>query len=56
MVAEPGEYNNGDVVIIPRREPPRPEPFEEVTVNRVRYQVPEETLIMDFWGRLQDPA
>lgn len=47
--------NNGDVVVIPRREPPRiMDDHEELTVNRVRYQVPEETVILDFWGRVNE--
>ncbi|KAI5476507.1 hypothetical protein MNV49_007686 [Pseudohyphozyma bogoriensis] len=56
-VQEPHTPNNGDVVIVPRREVPRlMDDYEEVTVNRIRYQVPEETIILDFWGRVQETA
>lgn len=45
--------NNGDIVVVPKREPPKMEEYDELTVNRIRYQVPEETLILDFWARVQ---
>lgn len=55
VVEQPALPNNGDIIIVPRRAPPRPiDEFEEITVNRIRYQVPEETIILDFWGRIQD--
>ena len=56
VVRELDYPNNGDVTVIPRQEPPRVEEFDELTVNRVRYQVPEETIILDFWGRVKDGA
>lgn len=46
--------NNGDIIVVPRQ-PVRAlddDRYEEVTVSRVRYQVPEDTVILDFWGRL----
>ncbi|KDE06653.1 hypothetical protein MVLG_03004 [Microbotryum lychnidis-dioicae p1A1 Lamole] len=45
--------NNGDILVIPKREPRLldDDRYEEITVNRVRYQVPEETIILDFWGK-----
>lgn len=52
---EPAVPNNGDIIIVPQREPPRVmDDYEELTVNRVRYQVPEETVILDFWGRVHE--
>lgn len=45
--------NNGDLIILPARKSIRPlDEFEEITVNRVRYQIPEETVILDFWARV----
>lgn len=45
--------NNGDIVIIARREVERIlDDYDEVTVNRVRYQIPEDTVILDFFGRV----
>lgn len=59
-VSQPAVPNNGDIVVIPRKEARgaaggtlEDERYEELTVNRIRYQVPEETVILDFWGRLQ---
>jgi len=52
-VQERGVRNNGDIVVVPKREPPKMEEYDELTVNRIRYQVPEETLILDFWARVQ---
>lgn len=53
-VKEPRTGNNGDIIIIPRQvsRPLDDDRYEEMTVNRVRYQVPEETVILDFWGRI----
>lgn len=52
-VTETGVPNNGDIVIVAKREPPRPiEDHDEVTVNRVRYQLPEDTIVLDFWGKV----
>ncbi len=52
-VQERGVRNNGDIVVVPKREPPKMEEYDELTVNRIRYQVPEETLILDFWAKVQ---
>lgn len=52
-VQERGVRNNGDIVVVPKREPPKMEEYDELTVNRIRYQVPEETLILDFWARVR---
>lgn len=41
-------------MILPRREYEKiADEFDELTVNRIRYQVPEETVILDFWARAQ---
>ncbi|GAA5845767.1 hypothetical protein JCM9279_006103, partial [Rhodotorula babjevae] len=44
--------NNGDIVVVPRPEPQLQQEVDEMTVNRVRYQVPEQHIILDFWGRV----
>ncbi|BGP13943.1 hypothetical protein JCM10213_005527 [Rhodosporidiobolus nylandii] len=44
--------NNGDIVIVPSKEKGVTEDVEEMVVNRVRYQVPEQHIILDFWGRV----
>jgi hypothetical protein len=53
-VKEPRRSNNGDIIIVPKQSarPLDDDRYEEMTVNRVRYQVPEETVILDFWSRL----
>ncbi|TNY19814.1 hypothetical protein DMC30DRAFT_411931 [Rhodotorula diobovata] len=51
-VDKPYRPNNGDIVIVPAREEPLQQDVDEMTVNRVRYQVPEQHVILDFWGRL----
>jgi hypothetical protein len=52
-VSDRGSSNNGDIVIIPRREVERiADDYDEVTVNRVRYQIPEDTVILDFFGKI----
>ncbi|GAA6016523.1 hypothetical protein JCM10207_002826 [Rhodosporidiobolus poonsookiae] len=48
------EPNNGDIVIQPARERGGGEDVEEIVVNRVRYQVPEQHVILDFWGRVTE--
>lgn len=56
-VLERGASNNGDIIIIPRREVERiADDYDEVTVNRVRYQIPEDTVILDFFGRISGGA
>jgi hypothetical protein len=52
-VSDRGSSNNGDIVIVPRREVERiADDYDEVTVNRVRYQIPEDTVILDFFGKI----
>ncbi|GAA6061611.1 hypothetical protein JCM10212_000919 [Sporobolomyces blumeae] len=53
---ERGAPNNGDVVVLPEPERGPPEEYEEMTVNRIRYQVPEQNIILDFWGKVDGPA
>lgn len=46
--------NNGDIIIIPRPDEGRSaDGYDEVVLNRIRYQVPEDTIVTDFWARLQ---
>ncbi|GAA5875557.1 hypothetical protein JCM16303_000667 [Sporobolomyces ruberrimus] len=49
---ERGVPNNGDIIVAPPPERPPPEEYEEMTVNRIRYQVPEQNIILDFWGKV----
>ncbi|GAA6052778.1 hypothetical protein JCM3770_003544 [Rhodotorula araucariae] len=51
-VDRPYRPNNGDIVVVPRKEEPQQHDVDEMTVNRVRYQVPEQHIILDFWGRV----
>jgi len=51
-VDRPYHPNNGDIVVVPRQEPQLQQEVDEMTVNRVRYQVPEQHIILDFWGRI----
>ncbi|GAA5894114.1 hypothetical protein JCM8208_002351 [Rhodotorula glutinis] len=51
-VDRPYHPNNGDIVVVPRPEPQLQQDVDEMTVNRVRYQVPEQHIILDFWGRV----
>lgn len=41
-------------MIVPGAEGPNAEEVEEILVNRVRYQVPEKHVILDFWGRVSE--
>ncbi|BGO97743.1 hypothetical protein RTG_01435 [Rhodotorula toruloides ATCC 204091] len=51
-VDQPYRSNNGDIIVMPSRDPAPREEIEEMTLNRVRYQIPERHVILDFWGRL----
>ncbi|GAA5904944.1 Rco1p [Sporobolomyces salmoneus] len=51
-IEERGIPNNGDIIVQPPPERAPPEEYEEMTVNRIRYQVPEQNIILDFWGKL----
>ncbi|GAA5931878.1 Rco1p [Sporobolomyces koalae] len=53
---ERGVPNNGDVIVQPAPEKAPPEEYEEMTVNRIRYQVPEQNIILDFWGKVVPPS
>ncbi|GAA5868484.1 hypothetical protein JCM8547_006288 [Rhodosporidiobolus lusitaniae] len=48
------EPNSGDIIILPSREKVVNEEVEEIIVNRIRYQVPEQHVILDFWGRVSE--
>lgn len=48
--------NNGNVSVIPRDRPKRRRAQWEEQLHRgIRYQVPEDTLILDFWAKVRDP-
>lgn len=51
-VDRPYRPNNGDIVILPHQEASAAGEVEEMTVNRVRYQLPEQTVVLDFWNRV----
>ncbi|GAA5995248.1 hypothetical protein JCM5350_002799 [Sporobolomyces pararoseus] len=55
-IEERGISNNGDIIVQPPPERPPPEEYEEMTVNRIRYQVPEQNIILDFWGKVVPPS
>jgi len=55
-IEERGIPNNGDIIVQPPPERPPPEEYEEMTVNRIRYQVPEQNIILDFWGKIAPPS
>ncbi|KAM0792241.1 hypothetical protein ACM66B_004935 [Microbotryomycetes sp. NB124-2] len=51
---EPRQRNNGDIMVVSR--PNRildDDRYEEVLVNRVRFQVPEDVIVLDFWKKAQ---
>lgn len=55
-VSDRNVANNGNVTILPRPQPERPEPYWHEQLHRgIRYQVPEDTLILDFWAKVRDP-
>ncbi|GAA5960472.1 hypothetical protein JCM8115_003190 [Rhodotorula mucilaginosa] len=51
-VDRPYRPNNGDIIILPHQEARAGGQVEEMTVNRVRYQLPEQTVVLDFWNRV----
>lgn len=51
-VDRPYRPNNGDIIILPHQEARAGGEVEEMTVNRVRYQLPEQTVVLDFWNRV----
>lgn len=55
-IEERGVPNNGDIIVLPPPERAPPEEYEEMTVNRIRYQVPEQNIILDFWGKVVPPS
>ncbi|GAA5950549.1 hypothetical protein JCM21900_001226 [Sporobolomyces salmonicolor] len=55
-VEERNTPNNGDILVLPRKERQPAEEYEEMTVNRIRYQVPEQNIILDFWGKVVPKA
>ncbi|GAA5862295.1 hypothetical protein JCM3774_004854 [Rhodotorula dairenensis] len=51
-IDRPYRPNNGDIIILPHQEAAAGGDVEEMTVNRVRYQLPEQTVVLDFWNRV----
>lgn len=51
-VERPYRPNNGDIIVLPHQEAAAGGEVEEMTVNRVRYQLPEQTVVLDFWNRV----
>lgn len=48
--------NNGNVTVIPREKPKKRQVRWDEQLHRgIRYQVPEDTLILDFWAKVRDP-
>lgn len=53
QVTEPHTANNGDIdVIVSSQRRIKPKNVEELVINRVRYQVPENIIILDFWSKI----
>ncbi|KAK4058928.1 hypothetical protein OIO90_000374 [Microbotryomycetes sp. JL221] len=53
-VQEARQRNNGDIVVVSR--PSRvldDDRYEETLVNRVRFQIPEDIIVLDFWKKAQ---
>jgi PHD-finger len=54
VVTEEMTANNGDIEVLPKPRSPLSEvDYDELYMNGLRYQVPEDILVLDFWGRLQ---
>jgi hypothetical protein len=54
-VKDPQTRNNGDIEIIPMegRFTGNKHPSDEIISQGLRYQVPEQIVILDFWSKLQ---
>jgi hypothetical protein len=49
----PNTPNNGDIdVVVTPLNRTKAKPVEEIIINRVKYQVPENIIILDFWAKL----
>ncbi|EGF98673.1 uncharacterized protein MELLADRAFT_79649 [Melampsora larici-populina 98AG31] len=52
-VTEPYTPNDGDIdVIVSSQRRIKAKNVEELVINRVRYQVPENIIILDFWSKI----
>lgn len=56
-IDRPGQSNNGNVEIIPSGNAVSIQQVsrmatDEVLINGRRYRVPERTIVLDFWGKL----
>lgn len=53
MVTEPNIPNDGDIdVLVNSQRRIKAKKVEEIAINRVRYQVPENIIILDFWSKI----
>ncbi|GAA94870.1 glycoside hydrolase family 26 protein [Mixia osmundae IAM 14324] len=56
-ISKPGQRNNGDIDIVPGRFSryfDQEVDYDRMNVNGVRYQVPEDAIILDFWTKAKD--
>lgn len=52
-VTKPQTPNDGDIdVLLTPQKRVKAKKVEEISINRVRYQVPENIIILDFWAKL----
>ncbi|KAG0140436.1 hypothetical protein CROQUDRAFT_358638 [Cronartium quercuum f. sp. fusiforme G11] len=52
-ITKPNTPNDGDIdVILASQKRIKAKKVEEISINRVRYQVPENIIILDFWSKL----
>ncbi|KXN90458.1 hypothetical protein AN958_04130 [Leucoagaricus sp. SymC.cos] len=56
-IDRPGQFNNGNIDIVPSEhaipvQQPARIATDEVLINGRRYRVPERTIVLDFWGKL----
>lgn len=53
-ITGPNKANNGDIEVISRPENRRgPRAVEEIVHNRLRFQVPEDVIVLDFWAKVK---
>ncbi|KDQ20354.1 hypothetical protein BOTBODRAFT_27778 [Botryobasidium botryosum FD-172 SS1] len=60
QITEQGQRNNGIIDVVPSGDGGRGAassrgttvPYDETWINNQRYQVPEETIVLDFWDKL----
>ena len=47
-----GQHNNGNITVIPDEELRQRIVFEDMTINKRKYRVPEKVIRLDFWDKL----